>query len=59
MKRKRVYAHRTLKMREEFLQWLRKRNALRQPQTEKQPDGVERASLLAAMAEADDGGDVS
>jgi hypothetical protein len=53
MKRKRVYAHRTLKMREDFLHWLSKKNALQQQEAEKQPG---RSGSLASRGPAEDGG---
>lgn len=58
MKRRRVYTHRTLKMREDFLQWLRDKNALQEQEAEVQLDLMKRAGLLAMMVWADDGGRV-
>lgn len=56
MKRRRVYAHRTLKMREDFLHWLRHKRALRQQEATRQSGPTDRASSLALMVWADDGG---
>lgn len=55
MKRRRVYGHRTLKMREDFLYWLRAKNALQQQEAEKRLGAV----ALALMVWADDGGQVA
>lgn len=54
MKRKRVYAHRTLKMREDFLHWLSKKSA-RQQEAEQQLTQADRAPSPAFTAPADDG----
>lgn len=55
MKRKRVYAHRTLKMREDFLHWLSNKSARQQQEAEQQLTQADRAPSPAFTAPADDG----
>lgn len=56
LKRKTAQVRRTYKTKDDFLRWLRKRDALKKQLAEEQIRQADRAILLALMMWADDGG---
>jgi hypothetical protein len=59
MKRKPVYAHRTRKMSDDFLQWLGERTAAGSQEADKHTGRADQNSRLALMVWADDGGRIT